>query len=285
MSLESKALDLPLAEAEFAAFDLETTGLEPATDRIIEFGAIRFRLASEPLGEFDQLVNPGCRIPRAAVAVHGITDLMVRDRPSLGEVLPRFFEFLGNPETILLAHNASFDLGFLTVAATKLGLSLPNHAVLDTLDLARIFLRGLYRRRLIDVVQYLRIADHEDHRALSDARLVMMSFRAMVAQRPELRTVGDLLERSPSIGLTASRAGVVPAVDYSRLKLAIERETVIEIVYLGGSHGTSPRRITPVAIQQSGGRIFLTALCHAEQIEKTFRMDRIIQWRFDVETR
>jgi DNA polymerase III epsilon subunit family exonuclease len=286
MSAAQPTLDRPLGDLDFIALDLETTGLEPASSRIVEFGAIRFRLEGETLGSFEQLVDPQCRIPRVAVEVHGITDVMVRGSPTVGDVLPRFFDFLGDPATILLAHNASFDLGFLTAAATKSGLHFPNHAVLDTLDLARVFLRGLYRRRLIDVASYLGVAKREDHRALSDARLVMDSFRAMIARRPELRCAGDLFQRSAPIGFEASAtSSAKSAVDYRQLALAIENQQVVEIVYLGGTQGPAPRRITPRALLQSGGRALLTALCHADRVEKTYRMDRIVQWRFDVEAK
>jgi DNA polymerase III epsilon subunit-like protein len=69
--------------------------------------------------------------------VHGITDTMVRGQPTIEHVLPQFIEFLGEPDTFLLAHNAPFDLGFLAMALTRLGIAYPPHYVFDTLDMAR----------------------------------------------------------------------------------------------------------------------------------------------------
>jgi DNA polymerase III epsilon subunit-like protein len=69
--------------------------------------------------------------------VHGITDAMVRGQPTVEQVIPHFVEFLGAPTTILLAHNAPFDLGFLAMALTRLGIAYPLHNVFDTLDIAR----------------------------------------------------------------------------------------------------------------------------------------------------
>jgi hypothetical protein len=117
--------DRPLEEVEFVAFDLETTGLYAVACRIVEFGAVRFRLNGTELGRFEQLVDPECPIPPQAMRIHGITDAM----------------FLGSPDTILLAHNATFDLGFLGVALTKLGQAFPPHAVVDTLDLEHVVRR------------------------------------------------------------------------------------------------------------------------------------------------
>jgi DNA polymerase III alpha subunit (gram-positive type) len=95
----------PLSDVEFVAFDLETTGLFPVTCRIVEFGAMRFRLDGQQLDCLEQLVDPKCLIPRAVTWIHGINDAMVRGKPTVGEIMPKFLEFLGGPETILLAHN------------------------------------------------------------------------------------------------------------------------------------------------------------------------------------
>ena len=86
-------------EIEFIAFDLETTGLDARFDRIVEIGAVRFGRDGEVLDRFDQRVNPGCRMPLAALAVHGISDSEVASAPVIREVLPGFLAFLGNSRT------------------------------------------------------------------------------------------------------------------------------------------------------------------------------------------
>jgi DNA polymerase-3 subunit epsilon len=102
--------DRPLSEVEFVAFDLETTGLFPVVNRIVEFGAVRFTLDGRELGTWEQLVNPECVIPPGVTEIHGITDAMVRGQATLAQALPGFLEFLGDTDAILLAHNATFDL-------------------------------------------------------------------------------------------------------------------------------------------------------------------------------
>src|SRR5512137_2915187 len=119
--------DRPLTEVEFVAFDLETTGLFPVVNRIVEFGAVRFRLDGRELATWEQLVDPECLIPLDVTAIHGITDAMVRGQPTVAQALPGFLEFLGRNEAILLAHNAPFDLGFLNFAAAKTGLAIPTN--------------------------------------------------------------------------------------------------------------------------------------------------------------
>jgi len=127
--------NLPLPNTEFVAFDLETTGLCPVSCRIVEFGAVRFTPAKGELHHFEQLADPEFPIPDDATRIHGITDAMVRGMPTVAETLPIFLGFLGGPETVLLAHNASFDLGFLSFALAKLGMPFPPNPVVDTLDL------------------------------------------------------------------------------------------------------------------------------------------------------
>ena len=91
-------------DTEFIAFDLETTGLSPDLNRIVEVGAVRFRLDGTELDRMEQLVDPRCVIPADVTEIHGITDEMVCGQPPIEQVLPEFVEFLGFPETILLAH-------------------------------------------------------------------------------------------------------------------------------------------------------------------------------------
>ena len=126
-----------IAQAEFIAFDLETTGLHPVSAQIVELGAVRFKGDGEVLGQFQQLVDPRSKIPHIATQIHGITNAMVQGQPTIAEALPEFLEFLGDTPMVMLAHNASFDLGFLSVALCRLRHSFPVHQTLDTCTLAR----------------------------------------------------------------------------------------------------------------------------------------------------
>ena len=185
-----------LSDVEFVAFDLETTGLSPTSCEIIEFGAVRFRLDGEELAHMQQLVDPGCSIPRAATRVHGITDAMVKGKPRVPDVLPGFLEFLAGPDTILLAHNAKFDVRFLREAKSRVAVGLPGGHVVDTLSLAKRCIRGLPSYQLDHLVNHLGIAESENHRALADARLVMSTFITLIRRSPKMRTVENLLEIS-----------------------------------------------------------------------------------------
>lgn len=268
--------DRPLTELEFVAFDLETTGLFPVINRIVEFGAVRFRLDGRELGTWEQLVDPECLIPPEVTDIHGITDAMVRGQPTLVQALPGFLDFLGPPDTVLLAHNAAFDLGFLNFAAAKNGLTLPTNPVIDTLDLARTCVRGVTSHRLEALAVYLGLATSVDHRALLDSRLVRQLFTHLAGHLEQFRTVEDLFRLSPP--LTAHDSGThltEPPVGLEDLAVAISEHRTVMIVYDGGMRGPANRRITPRAMLQSNGRQYLVAYCHAANLEKTYRLDRI----------
>jgi DNA polymerase III epsilon subunit family exonuclease len=170
---------LPLADCVFVAFDLETTGLYAHRHRIVELGAVRFRMDGTELGRYSQLVNPGRRMPPDATAVNGITDAMLRHQPSLGNVLPEFLKFCGPPQTILIAHNASFDLGFLRRAMAELALPPLAHRVVDTLLLAQVVLPG-WRNYKLETLAAALGAVPPQHRSLGDALAVMHVFRELV---------------------------------------------------------------------------------------------------------
>ena len=106
-------LGLPLSEVTFVVVDLETTGGSATRDAITEVGAVKVR-GGEVLGEFQTLVDPGGPVPPMITVLTGITDAMLIGAPRIEEVLPAFLEFAGfGPTTVLVAHNARFDVGFL----------------------------------------------------------------------------------------------------------------------------------------------------------------------------
>ena len=179
---------------KFIAFDLETTGTRPSEDSIVEIGAVRFDGACAEEG-FGKLINPGCPIPAGASAVNGITDEMVRDMPSVAEVLGEFADFCG--ELPLVAHNAPFDYKFLLSDVESLRATAPKGVVLDTLPLARKVFPGLPNYRLGTLVRYFRFPCGTFHRAEEDSLYCGMLFAKIIEtleQRGEPTDVDSLLK-------------------------------------------------------------------------------------------
>ncbi len=154
--------------AVFTALDFETTGLDPRLDRICEIGAVRFPPGGAVEESFELLVNPGRPISPDASRVSGITDEMVREARPLEEALPELLDFLG--DSILAAHNAAFDLGFLKAAAARAGLPEPRNRVADTCGLARQAFPGLPSYSLPKLALRMGLDGGRAHRACDDAR-------------------------------------------------------------------------------------------------------------------
>ena len=172
-------LGRPLSDVTFCVVDLETTGgSAKAGSKITEVGAVKVR-GGEVLGEFQTLVNPDETIPAFITVLTGITDAMVIDKPRIAQVLPSFLEFARG--TVLVAHNAPFDTGFLKYFSRELGIPWPRFEVLDTAVLAR---RTLLRDevpnvRLATLARVFHATTTPNHRALSDARATVDVLHAL----------------------------------------------------------------------------------------------------------
>jgi DNA polymerase III subunit epsilon len=162
-------LGTPLIATTFVVVDLETTGGSPEANAITEVGAVKVR-GGEVLGEFQTLVRPAMSIPPFVAVLTGITDAMVASAPPVEAVLPTFLEFARG--SVLVAHNAPFDVGFLKAACDSTGRVWPTLQVLDTARLARRVLARdeAHDCRLATLARLFRASTMPTHRALDDAR-------------------------------------------------------------------------------------------------------------------
>ena len=180
---------------DFVAFDLETTGLSSQRDAITEIGAVIFR-DGQPGERFQTFVNPHRKLERKIIDLTGITDEMLQDAPDIDQVLPEFLAFCG--DLPLCAHNADFDVGFLTAACEHLGLDFaPTY--LDTLILAQNLLPKLGKYKLNIVADALSLPEFNHHRASDDALTcgyLLVRFFAMLRERkiPSLQAVNPAME-------------------------------------------------------------------------------------------
>ncbi|PIZ22266.1 MAG: DNA polymerase III subunit epsilon [Comamonadaceae bacterium CG_4_9_14_0_8_um_filter_57_21] len=184
---QSSALDdRLLSDLTFTVFDTETTGLSPSEgDEIIQMGAARI-VNSKLLNQesFEQLVNPGRLIPAATIPIHGITQDMVQGKPPITEVLPAFYAFA--QDTVLVAHNAAFDMKFLQLQEKNTGLVF-NHPVLDTLLLSAVVHPNQESHRLEAIAERFNITVLGRHTALGDALVTAQVWLRMI---PLLQAMG-----------------------------------------------------------------------------------------------
>lgn len=150
---------------EYVVFDIETTGFSPINNKVTEIGAVKIK-DGKIIDEYNQLINPQTSIPEKIVKLTGITDEMVKDKPTIDEILPDFLKFIKG--SVLVAHNASFDVGFIRHNLSNNGLNLEN-PVLDTLELVRVLFPNLKSHKLNIVAKHLNVSLENHHRAVDDA--------------------------------------------------------------------------------------------------------------------
>ena len=168
---------------KFVAFDLETTGIKPAEDMIVEVGAVLFDGCRAVKG-FGELVDPGIPIPPDASAVNGITDDMVKGKPDIRDVLTEFAAFCG--DLPMVAHNAPFDFKFMLQDIRRHQSTAPKGVVLDTLPLARRVFPGLPNYKLWTLVRHFNFPSGTFHRAEEDSSYCGLLF-AKIIETLELR--------------------------------------------------------------------------------------------------
>ena len=160
----------------YVVFDIETTGFSPLKNRIIEIGAVKV-VDGVITDRFSSFVNPDVPIPFDIEKLTGINDAMVLPSPKIDVVLPQFLEFVG--DSALVAHNAGFDVSFISHNAEELGLAF-EPTVLDTVSLARLLLPNLNRFKLDTVAKALNISLQNHHRAVDDAGATAEIFTAFI---------------------------------------------------------------------------------------------------------
>jgi DNA polymerase III epsilon subunit-like protein len=206
-----------------------------------------------------------------ARAVHGIPDEQLALAETAEAVLPRFLDFLGDPSTTtLLAHNATFDAGFLGRELARLGRPMPEHPVVDTLAMARKLWPELRTHRLDFLSRRLELDASGPHRALADSRRVRGLWLALVAD-----PASDPVEPPLTYPIFDPSSPLPAPHGWGWVETAIQGDQVIRIEYSGGTRGLAPREITPRRFSNRGGVAYLVALCHIVGKEKEFRLDRV----------
>ncbi|MCL1900129.1 MAG: DEDD exonuclease domain-containing protein [Promicromonosporaceae bacterium] len=249
-------LGTPLYEVTFVVVDLETTGARTGEAGITEIGAVKVR-GGEVLGEFQSLVNAGRDVPAFITRLTGITREMVATAPDLALVLPSFLEWARG--SVLVAHNAAFDVGFLKAAATELGYRWPGFQVVDTVPLARrvVTRDEAPNHKLSTLAGLFRTQVTPDHRALSDARATVDVLHA-------------LLDRLAPLGVThledlATATDPVPAEVRKKSTLAdglphapgvyLFKDAAGEVLYIGTSNNLYRRVRSYFTAAEKRGRI------------------------------
>ena len=179
----------PIDNTEYCVFDLETTGISHITEKITEVGIIKIK-NGEVIDTFECFVNPEKPIPQKVVEVTHITDDMVKDAETIDKVMPKILEFMG--DSVLVAHNADFDIGFMKYNCEQLGLKF-EYTHIDTLRLAKAIFPEFTKYKLGIIADKLGIKVDVAHRALDDVKTLVAVFKEMIerAKDKKAKTIDD----------------------------------------------------------------------------------------------
>ena len=277
-------LELFEKPATLVAFDTETTGLWAPANRLVEIAGVRFSIDSDKIETFEAFINPGRAIPPDAIAVHGITDEMVATANTAEKVLNEFAKFCGN--SILIAHNAPFDVSFLASESDRVAVPRLSNTVLDTVDIFKRLQPGMPSYSLLSLAKHFEIAQDQKHRALDDALLVQKLFTLAVTKLSGGKTLAQLLKSFTKIKMSDWQFEEVTLPDgFGDFEKALADNLRVEISYASkdqeaaSSQPSRVRVIRPRTVYSLRSKLYINAFCELTGEERTFRLDRIESWR------
>lgn len=193
-----------LAEDTYVVFDVETTGLSAVYNTIIELAAVKIK-NGDIIDRFEAFANPHHPLSATTINLTGITDDHVKDAPEVEEVLKRFKEWAD--DAILVAHNASFDMGFLNVGYKKFGLGRATNPVIDTLEFARFLYPEMKNHRLNTLAKKFNVELTQHHRAIYDAEAT--GYLLLIMLKDALEKESNFIISSMTIWVKAMRTNVL----------------------------------------------------------------------------
>lgn len=257
-------------DTTYCVLDLETTGFSFRTEKITEVGIMKVK-NGEVIDEFSCFVNPEKPIPQRVVEVTNITDEMVKDAETIDKVMPKIIEFVG--DSVLVAHNADFDIGFLKYNANQLGLSLEN-TYLDTLRLAKDLFPDYKKYKLGKIAENLGIKVEVAHRALDDVDTTVKVLNVMLNMLKEkgIETLDDITKKiagEADFKKLPTYHAIILATNYVGLKNLYKLVSISHLDYFY----KKPRILKSIYKKYSEGLI-LGSACEAGELYQAIELGK-----------
>jgi DNA polymerase-3 subunit epsilon len=272
-------VEQPLAETAFTLFDVETTGLSPAYgDRVCEVACVAVRDGIE-LGRFESLVDPGRTISPGAFRVNRITPEMLAGAPPFEAIAPSLLALM--QDTVLVAHNAAFDLGFLAMELEIAQVPPPEGPVVDTLALSRRAY-SFASNSLPAVARALDVEAGPAHRAMGDVWTMWQVLDRILWEldrRWSVTTLGQLLDfQGGPVAYPHARTLPLPPT----IAEALQARAEVRMRYVDARGHETQRLVRPLRVHEQRGYLYLVAHCHRAGALRTFRLDRVVELALEV---
>lgn len=271
------------SEVCFSFLDVETTGLDPYSgDKICEIAILK-TIDEKVIDDYVTLVNPGKSISTGASAVNGITDDMIRGAPFFRDIAEDVVSFLN--DTVIVAHNAKFDMRFLSMELGALRLSSPEFHVIDTLRIARRYYK-FYSNSLGQIARCIGLPARYEHRALADVQTTKKVFEYFLMDLGKRRGIRlnklkDVLKLQ-GVDFESqeepNRLAIPPEITIpSEIENALRTKGKLQITYVSACEEKTTRVIEPLGISVDMENVCLHAFCPLRKKKRTFRLDRILE--------
>jgi DNA polymerase III subunit epsilon len=257
------------------AFDTETSGAFPLESEIIELGAVKWQ-QGQVVDKFQILLKPSRPLTADNIRIHGITNEMVANAANMKDEILKFCQFINS--SVLLAHHAPFDLGFLTIEIEKAGLQLPQNLHLCTSLISRGLLTTT-NHKLQTLIKELGLEGGEAHRAYDDAYACLQVFFKSCEKLDGDTSLNRLLEIQKK-EINWNKYLVFNSGDLKIITLAkaCRSQSSINIVYEGGQTKNKPRPIKPMGLVRNPDGDYIHAECGLDFQRKRFYLDKILDF-------
>ncbi len=274
MSFNLKA---PWSDYPLVAFDTETSGAYPVESEIVELGAVKW-FNGQIIGKFQTLLKPAKPLVPENIRIHGITNEMVADAPRMSEQILKFCEFIDG--SLLLAHHAPFDLGFVALDIERQNLNFPKNIHFCSSLLSRALLTTT-NHKLQTLVKELNLTGGDAHRAFDDAYACLQVFIKCVEKLDAPVSLERLLQiQQKKIGWDNYKIWSTENDKLIVLAEAIRDQKTLQIIYEGGQTKSKMRPVRPMGIVRNPDGDYINAECGLDMQRKRFYIDKIIKWEF-----
>lgn len=269
-----KSLDCPIFDFPIVAVDLETTGAYPVGDEICEIALIRYE-GGKIVKEFQSLVKPNQVISDKIIKIHGITNEMVVDAPSISEIIKPCYDILDG--AVFVAHHAPFDLGFMAIEFEKAGLSLPELPALCSSLLSRHIFPESSNHRLQTLIRFFELEQGTAHRAMDDTKACLEVTLRCIEKMGEPSFKKLISTQTKNLDWkNFSMEEIRNREIHSYLIEAIEKSLPAKMEYIKGKGIGPVRRIKPIGIVRNPDGDYLYAHCLKDNKDKRFYLKKIM---------